>query len=165
MFSHNFTGLNSFNFNGIFWKLRITLMTLGRTKHVCNLRWTSLLSKLEKSVGGYRHNYSNLNIQGIPRKKYMILKGYNFLNIYGRKMKQKLQLRFQSFITCIYLLLNNPPLATIQFRMRRHNSPMALYRVSAAIDTMISLTCSFTWLIVANFFFWFHLSYNPKNTI
>ena len=42
------TGSNSFNFNGIFFKLRIALMSPGMTKHVCNLRWRSTLSKLEK---------------------------------------------------------------------------------------------------------------------
>ena len=31
-------------------KLRIALMSPGRTKHICNLRWISILSKLEKSL-------------------------------------------------------------------------------------------------------------------
>ena len=33
-----------------FWKLRIAPMSPGRTKHVCNLRWRSILSTLEKSL-------------------------------------------------------------------------------------------------------------------
>ena len=38
------TDSNLFNFNEyIFFKLRISLKSPGRTKHVCNLRWTSIL--------------------------------------------------------------------------------------------------------------------------
>ena len=32
------------------YSFRIALKSPGRTKHVCNLRWTSILSKLEKSI-------------------------------------------------------------------------------------------------------------------
>ena len=37
------TASNSFNFNWNFSKLQIALKSPERTKHVCNLRWTSIL--------------------------------------------------------------------------------------------------------------------------
>ena len=57
----------------------------------------------------------------------------------------------------------NPPLTSIQFLMQRLNSPMTLCIFSAGIDVMISLTYSFIWLIVTGFFYWSHLSHNPKD--
>ena len=47
------TDSNSFNFNGIFLEtseVRTALMNPGRTKHVHNLRWRSIISKPEKSL-------------------------------------------------------------------------------------------------------------------
>jgi len=106
-----------------------------------------------------------LDIQGIPNQKLTILNGYNFFNIHGREMKQKLaeswDLNFLLHLS-VYLS-NNLALATIQFRMRLLNFPMTRCRISRGIDTMICLTWLFIWLIVAGIFSWFNLSYNPKD--
>ena len=42
-----------------FWKLRIALMSPGRTEHVCNLKWTSILSK-QKSLKSREHEVVNI---------------------------------------------------------------------------------------------------------
>jgi len=59
-------------------------------------------------------------------------------------MKQKL-VESWDFVVLLHLSIyfsNNLHLATIQFRMRRLNSPMKRCRISAGIDSMISLTWS-----------------------
>ena len=43
-------GFEFVQFEWNFWKLRIVLMSPGRTKHVYNLRWRSIISRLEKSL-------------------------------------------------------------------------------------------------------------------
>ena len=59
-------------------------------------------------------------------------------------MKQK-PAESRDFKNLLYLSIyfsNNLLRATIQFRMRRLISPMTRCRISAGIDSMISLTCS-----------------------
>ena len=81
-------------------------------------------------------------------------------------MKQNLAESWD-FEIVLYLSIyisNNLPLATIHFRMRQLNFSMMCCRFSAGIDSMISLTWSFIWQIVAAILFcWFNLSYNPKD--
>ena len=42
--------LHVHSFSRLVFLFFFALMSPGRTKHVCNLRWTSILSKLEKSL-------------------------------------------------------------------------------------------------------------------
>ena len=55
------------------------------------------------------------------------------------------------------------PLATIQFRIRRLNSSMMHCRISARINSMIFLICSFIWKNVAGFISCFNHSKNTKH--
>ena len=105
------------------------------------------------------------NGTGCPRKRVPKLNGYNFLNFYGRRMKQKLteSWDFKVLFHLSIYFSNNIYLATIQFRMRRLNSLMTRCRISAGINSRISLTRSLIWLIVAGIFSWFNFSNIPKD--
>ena len=91
---------------------------------------------------------------GCSKKKLAISNGYNFFNIHGRWIKQKLTKSWDfKFLLHLSIYFSNILLlATMEFRMPRLNSLMTRYRISTGIDSMIFLTCSFIWLIVAGIF-------------
>ena len=106
----------------------------------------------------------HIHIQGVPKKKLTILNDYTFFNIHGRWMKQILAESWDFEILLHLSFYFSTILLLAIIWMRRLNSPIMRCRISTGIDTMISLTCSFIWIIVACIFFnWFHLSYNPKD--
>ena len=74
-----------------------------------------------------------------PKNKYMLLNYYNFFNIHGRQMKQELadSWHFKVFLLVYIYFSSNALLATIQFRMRRLNSPMTRCRIPAGTNSMI----------------------------